>query len=66
MITNMSREGVGIVHGQPLDCKYFALELRPNKDAPIQIIVRDIRQRQLNDQFREIGVEFFARLGSPI
>ena len=65
MVANLSREGIGLVHDGSIDAKYVAIELGTGNDEPIQVIVRLIRQCALVPPYREIGGEFYVRLGNP-
>lgn len=64
MVANVSREGVGIVHHEPLDAEYLALKLPLDNDEPIQVVARIVRERELKKPMREFGGEFYVRLGS--
>lgn len=63
MVTNISKEGIGLVHDGQIPCQYIAIELRATPDNPVQMIVRLVRHRQLDAIYYEIGGEFFVRLG---
>ena len=64
MIANLSGEGVGLVHDGPIDTDHILIELAPNSQSPIQVIVRLVRQRELTPPYYELGGEFMVRLGS--
>ncbi len=64
MVANLSGEGVGLVHDGPIDTDYILIELSPNSQSPIQVIVRIVRQRELTAPYYELGGEFMVRLGS--
>ena len=66
MVANLSREGIGLVHNSPIETEYLALELASGKQEPIQVIVRLVRQCELDPPFYEIGGEFYVRLGSSV
>ncbi len=63
MVVNLSKEGVGLVSCCPIYASYLALDLSPNDNLQIQIIVHMVRERLLDPPFREYGAEFLARLG---
>lgn len=63
MVANLSKEGIGIVHDGPIDTEFLAVELTPLKEAPLQVIVHLVRQRQLDPIYYVIGGEFMFRLG---
>jgi hypothetical protein len=63
MVVNLSKEGVGLVTCCPIYASHLALELAPNDNQQIQVIVRVVRERLLDPPFREYGAEFIARLG---
>ena len=65
MVANLSREGIGLVHDGSIDAKYVAIELGTGNDEPIQVIVRLVRQCEIVPPYREIGGEFYVRLGNP-
>lgn len=62
MVANISREGIGLVHNADINSDHLALKL-PMGQESIQVVVRIVRQRQLDSPFREFGGEFFVRLG---
>ena len=64
MVANVSREGVGMVHNEPIDTEYLALKLPLDNEEPIQIVARIVRERELKKPLREFGGEFYVRLGS--
>ncbi len=64
MVANVSREGIGIVHNAPIEAEYIALKLALDDNEPIQVVVRIVRERELQTPLREFGGEFFVRLGS--
>ena len=63
MVVNLSQEGVGLVTCCPIYASYLALDLSPNDNQQIQVIIRVVRERLLEPPFREYGAEFIARLG---
>ena len=64
MVSNLSKEGVGMIHDQPLDSDYLAIEFSPTSASPIQVIVRIVREREIISPYFELGGEFWVRLGS--
>lgn len=64
MVANVSREGVGMVHSEPIESEYIALKLPLDKEEPIQVVARLVRERELKEPLREFGGEFYVRLGS--
>lgn len=64
MVANLSCEGIGLVHSSAIDAEYIALELGSGNGEPIQVIVRIVRQKELESPFYEIGGEFYVRLGN--
>ena len=64
MVANVSREGIGLVHNESIDSEFIALKLTLDDQEPIQVVVRLVRERELQPPLREIGGEFFVRLGS--
>lgn len=64
MVSNLSREGVGMVHNERIETEYIAIEFSPTSQSPIQVVVRLVRQRELAPPYIELGGEFLVRLGS--
>ena len=64
MVSNLSREGVGMIHDDRIETEYIAIEFSPTSQSPIQVIVRLVRQRELSPPYFELGGEFLVRLGS--
>ena len=64
MVANVSREGIGLVHNGSIDTEYLAIKLTLDENEPIQVVVRLVRERNLQLPLREFGGEFFVRLGS--
>ena len=64
MVANVSREGIGLVHNESIDTEYIAIKLTLDENEPIQVVVRLVRERELQLPLREYGGEFFVRLGS--
>lgn len=64
MVSNLSKEGVGMIHDDRIDTEYLAIELSPTSQSPIQVILQVVRQRELTPPYFEIGGEFVVRLGS--
>ncbi len=65
MVANLSKEGIGIVHDGPIHAEFLAVELTPSDsdEAPLQVIVHLVQQRQLDPIYYVIGGEFMFRLG---
>ncbi|NOZ41326.1 MAG: hypothetical protein GXP24_14035 [Planctomycetes bacterium] len=64
MVANLSREGIGLIHSEPIDSDYLVIEFSPKSKSPIQVIVHLVRQRELTPPYYELGGEFMVRLGS--
>jgi len=65
MVADLSREGIGLVHNERIDAEFIGLELAVDHFAPIQVIVRLVRQDALpGSPYLKIGGEFHLRLGS--
>jgi len=64
MVANLSPEGVGMVHDQPIEAEHLCLEFSPTSQSPIQILVRLVRQRELTPPYNELGGLFLTRLGN--
>lgn len=64
LVTNVSRDGAGLVNQQRINAGFIAMLLTPVPDGRVQVILKIIRQRQLKDPYYEIGGEFHLRLGS--
>jgi hypothetical protein len=64
ILTDISREGVGLAIPQLLNHKYLAIKFPITSGSAIQAIVRVVRQRELSPPFLEIGTEFVTRLGN--
>ena len=63
LISDISTEGIGLVHHGYLQSNYIALELSPQPETTVQVIVKIVRQREINSYFYQIGGQFLARLG---
>jgi hypothetical protein len=64
ILTDISRDGVGLAFGQELSCRNFAIKITITTGSSIQAIVRVLRQRDLSPPFVEYGCEFVTRLGN--
>ena len=64
MVANVSREGIGLVHNDAIDAEFLALKLSLNDEEPVQVVVRIVRERELQSPLREFGGELYVRLGS--
>lgn len=64
ILTDISREGVGIAAPQPLTQSFLALKFPVHNGSAIQAVVRVCRQRELSPPFMEVGCEFISRLGN--
>lgn len=64
MVANVSQDGIGLVHHEPIEAEYIAIKLTLDEGEPIQVVVRLVRERELQQPLREFGGEFFVRLGS--
>jgi hypothetical protein len=63
ILTDISREGVGLAIPQPIDNDLLAIKFPITSGNAIQAIVRVNRQRELSHPFVEVGCEFVTRLG---
>ena len=63
LVSNLSREGAGMVHSERIETEYLAIELSPSSQSPIQVILKLVRQRELTPPYYELGGEFLVRLG---
>ena len=63
LIADLSRDGIGLIHNGYFQSNYLALELSLNAELPVQVIVKIVRQREVNSYFYQIGGHFVARLG---
>jgi ribosomal protein L37AE/L43A len=64
ILTDISREGVGLAIPQPLQHELLAIKFPITSGSSIQAIVRATRQRELSPPFLEIGCEYVTRLGN--
>jgi hypothetical protein len=64
ILTDISREGVGLAIPYGLSCRSLAIKFPITTGSSIQAIVRIIRQRDLSPPFIEYGCEFVTRLGN--
>jgi ribosomal protein L37AE/L43A len=64
ILTDISREGVGLAIPHALIHNYLAIKFPVTSGSSIQAIVRVARQRELSPPFIEIGTEFVTRLGN--
>jgi hypothetical protein len=64
ILTDISREGVGLAISQELDSRNLAIKFPITTGSSIQAIVRVARQRELSPPFIEYGCEFITRLGN--
>jgi len=64
MVANISRDGIDLVHNEPIEAEHIAIKLTLVDKEPIQVVVRLIRERELQPPLREFGGEFSLRLGS--
>jgi hypothetical protein len=64
ILTDISREGVGLAIPQQLSRNLLAIKFPVTSGSAIQAIVRVSRQRELSPPFYEIGTEFVTRLGN--
>lgn len=64
ILTDISREGVGLAIPQPLQHELLAIKFPISSGSSIQAIVRATRQRELSPPFLEIGCEYVTRLGN--
>lgn len=64
ILTDISREGVGMAIPQGLEYDHLAVKFPVTSGSPIQAVVRVVRKRELSPPFIEIGCEFVARLGN--
>lgn len=62
---DVSTGGVGLLHTRPVTATHLALEigLRDGSGAALQVLVRVLRCRRINDHLFDIGGEFVTRLG---
>ena len=65
VVTDISREGVGLVHDAPIVSSHIGLILPIEDGEPIQVFARVVRVRNLNGELYQIGAEFVARLLVP-
>jgi hypothetical protein len=64
ILTDISREGVGIAVAQGLAFRHLAIKFTITTGSAIQAIVHVVRQRELSPPFVEYGCEFITRLGN--
>jgi ribosomal protein L37AE/L43A len=64
ILTDISRDGVGLAISQPLQHDLLAIKFPITSGSSIQAIVRATRQRELSPPFLEIGCEYVTRLGN--
>lgn len=64
ILTDISRDGVGLAIPQTLSHNLLALKFPAASGSAIQAIVRVSRQRDLSSPFIEFGCEFVTRLGN--
>lgn len=64
ILTDISRDGVGLAIPQTLSHNLLALKFPAASGSAIQAIVRVARQRDLSPPFIEFGCEFVTRLGN--
>lgn len=65
---DVSTGGVGLLHTRPVTSSHLALEigLRDGSGAPLQVLVRVLRCRRINDHLFDIGGEFVTRLNPDV
>jgi PilZ domain len=61
---DVSTGGVGLLHTRPLTATHLALEIgtRDGSGTALQVLVRVLRCRRINDHLYDIGGEFVTRL----
>jgi ribosomal protein L37AE/L43A len=64
ILTDISREGVGLAIPQPLQHDLLVIKFPISSGSSIQAIVRATRQRELSPPFLEFGCEYVTRLGN--
>lgn len=64
ILTDISREGVGLAIPQTLQHNLLCIKFPITLGSSIQAIVRMTRQRELSPPFLEIGCEYVTRLGN--
>lgn len=64
ILTDISREGVGLAVPEELGHRHLAIKFMITTGSAIQAIVRIIRNRELSPPFIEYGCEFVTRLGN--
>ena len=64
MLTDISREGVGIAFPEELVHRNLAIKFPVTSGSAIQAVVRVSRSRELSPPFLEYGCEFITRLGN--
>jgi len=63
MVTDLSREGVGLVNRGRIKSDFIAMLLTPRLERTIQVFVRIVRHVHLKDTYYVVGGEFHLRLG---
>jgi hypothetical protein len=63
---DVSTGGVGLLHTRPVTSSHLALEIgmRDGSGAGLQVLVRVLRCRRINDHLFDIGGEFVTRLSA--
>jgi hypothetical protein len=61
---DVSTGGVGLLHTRPITSSHLALEIgaRDGSGATLQVLVRVLRCRRINDHLYDVGCEFVTRL----
>lgn len=66
LVSDISREGIGLINNGAIDTAYIALKLSFDDDEEVQVVTKLVRERELQGTMREFGGEFFVRLGSVL
>ncbi len=64
IMTDISREGVGLALTDGTKAPYLALKFPPRGEQEIQVVARVVRQQPLIPPYVAVGCEFMFRLGS--
>ena len=64
IVTDVSQEGIGIMHPDLIDGDRIALEFNHGRPNAIQVVVKLVHDQPVDQDFYEIGGQFFVRLGS--
>lgn len=64
IMTDVSREGIGLALTEGTEAPYLALQFPPREGQAIQVVARVVRQQALIPPYVAVGCEFMFRFGN--